>query len=114
MFDNFKKKRRQKWEEKQLRLNFTSVNKKDTSETWTALLLDESEARWYKKSRLSYVSEIYTKGPKNTWFFDVIIDGCLITYDFKNIDEAKKQKAFFLNIDQSNWEKFNKDLNNKL
>jgi hypothetical protein len=107
-FDKFKKNKKIDWEEEQLKsLNLQRLKasvKTPTihKEPWTMIESQggntEDKRIWFKKSKLSYVSEVYTDGPKNTWFFDIILDGQKITKAFISFEDAVQQKLIILDI----------------
>jgi hypothetical protein len=105
-FDKFKKSKKIDWENQQVQnLNLQKASpQRIYKEPWTVLDLEngltEDRRIWFKKSKLSYISEVYTQGPKNTWFFDLIIDGQKITRSFDSFEAAIQEKLIVLDIPQ--------------
>lgn len=76
-----------------------SIIKKPDS-MWKVVQDKDGEARWYRRDKISYVSNIYPSGPENAYYFDVVVDGIKITNGFKTLNEAESYRFNILNVER--------------
>lgn len=67
---------------------------------WKVTQDEKGKTEWYKPRHISYVSKIYTIGPENAYYFDIIIDGNKVTFDAESQTEAEHHKFELLDIER--------------
>lgn len=67
---------------------------------WRAIQSKDGETEWVRQGELKYVSSIYTTGPENAFYFDVVIDGQKITFSAPTKEEAAESKLRLLDVER--------------
>ncbi len=78
----------------------TFENTTSKRDGWKVIQNKDGKTKWYKQDAVKYVSEIYTSGPENTFYFDVIIEGVKLTFSADTENDAKRSKLELLDIDR--------------
>lgn len=79
---------------------FVKLNNQKKKNGWKVIQEKDGETKWYRQDAVKYVSNIYTSGPENTYFFDVIVDGEKITFSAPTFNEAQKLKFDILDVER--------------
>lgn len=67
---------------------------------WKVIQNKDGSTEWIKSNSIKYVSKIYTVGPENAFYFDVIIEGVKTTFSADTKEKAEAMKLELLDVDR--------------